>query len=153
MRGRLGAPGADASEPTGAAVDDAPTGDPSSPEHAPPDAPTATTDRGDPASNDVVDSGDRAAAIDPTPALSPSSVTHHFNGIAASPDGRYVFVNSGSRSDHGELQEVLAARSRQIGAWLRNRAPADRGLRTVLFVIASAGIGLYLTWGLRRVGQ
>ena len=30
---------------------------------------------------------------------------HHFNGIAISPDGAYVFLNSGSRTDHGEEQD------------------------------------------------
>ncbi|MBD2776842.1 PQQ-dependent sugar dehydrogenase [Iningainema tapete] len=29
---------------------------------------------------------------------------HVFNGIAVSPDGNYVYVNSGSRTDHGEVQ-------------------------------------------------
>src|SRR6266496_4187195 len=29
---------------------------------------------------------------------------HQFNGIAVSPDGRFVYVNSGSRTDHGEVQ-------------------------------------------------
>jgi glucose/arabinose dehydrogenase len=29
---------------------------------------------------------------------------HLWNGIAVSPDGRSVFVNSGSRTDHGEIQ-------------------------------------------------
>jgi hypothetical protein len=30
---------------------------------------------------------------------------HGFNATAVSPDGKYVFVNSGARTDHGELQE------------------------------------------------
>jgi glucose/arabinose dehydrogenase len=29
---------------------------------------------------------------------------HNFNAIIASPDGRYLFLNSGSRTDHGEVQ-------------------------------------------------
>ncbi len=29
---------------------------------------------------------------------------HDFNGIAVSPDGRFVLVNSGSRTDHGEIE-------------------------------------------------
>ena len=40
-------------------------------------------------------------------ALYPRSNTafdHQFNGIAVSPDGRFVYVNSGSRTDHGEVQ-------------------------------------------------
>jgi hypothetical protein len=31
---------------------------------------------------------------------------HVFNGIIVSPDGNYVYVNSGSRTDHGEVQSV-----------------------------------------------
>jgi glucose/arabinose dehydrogenase len=29
---------------------------------------------------------------------------HLFNGIVVSPDGRYVYINSGSRTDHGEVE-------------------------------------------------
>ena len=29
---------------------------------------------------------------------------HQWNGIVVSPDGRFVFVSSGSRTDHGEVQ-------------------------------------------------
>jgi hypothetical protein len=31
---------------------------------------------------------------------------HVFNGIVASPDGSFIYVNSGSRTDHGEVQSV-----------------------------------------------
>ena len=31
---------------------------------------------------------------------------HVFNGIAVSPDGNWIYVNSGSRTDHGEVQDV-----------------------------------------------
>lgn len=31
---------------------------------------------------------------------------HKFNAIALSPDGKYLYINSGSRTDHGELQEA-----------------------------------------------
>src|SRR4026208_114998 len=31
---------------------------------------------------------------------------HVFNGIIASSDGNWIFVNSGSRTDHGEVQDV-----------------------------------------------
>jgi Glucose / Sorbosone dehydrogenase len=34
---------------------------------------------------------------------------HHFNGVVVSPDGRFVYVNSGSRTDHGEVQSVGGA--------------------------------------------
>lgn len=30
---------------------------------------------------------------------------HGFNGLTASPDGRYLFINSGARTDHGEIQD------------------------------------------------
>jgi cysteine-rich repeat protein len=34
---------------------------------------------------------------------------HHYNGVAVSPDGQFVFVASGSRTDHGEVQSVNGA--------------------------------------------
>jgi glucose/arabinose dehydrogenase len=34
---------------------------------------------------------------------------HNFNGIAVSPDGGFVFLNSGSRTDHGEVQSAGGA--------------------------------------------
>jgi glucose/arabinose dehydrogenase len=30
---------------------------------------------------------------------------HGFNGLAVSPDGKYIYVNSGARTDHGEVQD------------------------------------------------
>ncbi len=30
---------------------------------------------------------------------------HNFNGVAVSPEGAFLFVNSGSRTDHGEVQD------------------------------------------------
>lgn len=52
-------------------------------------------------------SGGRAwstlAATVPYPRSS-TPFDHLFNGIVVSPDGRWVFVNSGSRTDHGEVQ-------------------------------------------------
>lgn len=30
---------------------------------------------------------------------------HGFNGVAVSPDGKYIYVNSGARTDHGEVQD------------------------------------------------
>lgn len=36
--------------------------------------------------------------------LSKTPFDHLFNGIAVSPDGKYVFLNSGSRTDHGEVE-------------------------------------------------
>lgn len=37
-------------------------------------------------------------------ALSGTQFDHLFNGIAVSPDGKWIYVNSGSRTDHGEVQ-------------------------------------------------
>ncbi len=39
-------------------------------------------------------------------ALSETYVDHLWNGIAVSPDGKYVFVNAGSRTDHGEVEDA-----------------------------------------------
>lgn len=36
--------------------------------------------------------------------LSGTNFDHLFNGIVVSPDGAWLFVNSGSRTDHGEVQ-------------------------------------------------
>jgi hypothetical protein len=41
--------------------------------------------------------------------LSNTPFDHLFNGIAVGPDGAYVFVNSGSRTDHGEVEANGAA--------------------------------------------
>lgn len=38
-------------------------------------------------------------------ALSGTQFDHLFNGVAVSPDGNWLYVNSGSRSDHGEVQD------------------------------------------------
>jgi hypothetical protein len=37
---------------------------------------------------------------------SKTAFDHVFNGIIVSPDGNSIFVNSGSRTDHGEVQDV-----------------------------------------------
>ncbi len=34
---------------------------------------------------------------------------HAFNGIVISPDGKYLYMNSGSRSDHGEVEDAKGA--------------------------------------------
>jgi F5/8 type C domain/Glucose / Sorbosone dehydrogenase len=38
-----------------------------------------------------------------------SSFDHHWNGVVVSPDGRDVYVASGSRTDHGEVQDAGGA--------------------------------------------
>lgn len=40
---------------------------------------------------------------------SKTNFDHVVNGIAVSPDGKYVYVNSGSRTDHGEVQDAEGA--------------------------------------------
>jgi glucose/arabinose dehydrogenase len=44
------------------------------------------------------------AQTEPYP-LSNTIFNHNYNGIAVSPDGQYLFVNAGSRTDHGEIQD------------------------------------------------
>lgn len=41
--------------------------------------------------------------------LSNTSYDHKCNGVAVSPDNRFVFMNSGSRTEHGEVQEYNTA--------------------------------------------
>ena len=38
--------------------------------------------------------------------LSETNYDHLWNGITLSPDGKYVFVNAGSRTDHGEVEDA-----------------------------------------------
>ncbi|MCA9837125.1 MAG: PQQ-dependent sugar dehydrogenase [Trueperaceae bacterium] len=45
------------------------------------------------------------ASTEPYP-LSKTIFNHNYNGIAVSPDGQWLFVNAGSRTDHGELQDA-----------------------------------------------
>jgi glucose/arabinose dehydrogenase len=44
------------------------------------------------------------AETEPYP-ISGTQFDHLFNGVAVSPDGAWVYVNSGSRTDHGEVQD------------------------------------------------
>ncbi len=44
------------------------------------------------------------ALTEPYP-ISATPFDHVFNGLALSPDGKYLFVNSGSRTDHGEVED------------------------------------------------
>jgi len=48
------------------------------------------------------------ARTEPYP-RSRTAFDHVFNGIIVSPDGQFVFLNSGSRTDHGEEQSVNGA--------------------------------------------
>jgi glucose/arabinose dehydrogenase len=45
------------------------------------------------------------AQTEPYP-LSQTYFDHMYNGIVVSPDGQYLFINAGSRTDHGEVQTV-----------------------------------------------
>ncbi len=53
---------------------------------------------------------------------------HEWSGITASPDGKFVFVNAGSRTDHGEVEDALGtypgARESALTARIL-RFPAD----------------------------
>jgi glucose/arabinose dehydrogenase len=72
------------------------------------------------------------AETEPYP-LSGTQFDHLFNGIAVSPDGMWLFVNSGSRTDHGEVQTNSGnfPNTREVALSARIfRIPADAdGLR------------------------
>jgi hypothetical protein len=48
---------------------------------------------------------------------SKTAYDHRFNGVVVSPDGNFIYVNSGSRTDHGEIQssEGLYPNTREVG--------------------------------------
>jgi glucose/arabinose dehydrogenase len=48
------------------------------------------------------------ASTEPYP-KSNTQFDHIFNGIVVSPDGKYIYINSGSRTDHGEVQAAKGA--------------------------------------------
>lgn len=48
------------------------------------------------------------AQTEPYP-LAGNNFDHFYNGIVVSPDGQYVYVNAGSRSDHGEVESNVRA--------------------------------------------
>lgn len=48
------------------------------------------------------------ARTEPYPA-SKTPYDHTFNGVVVSPDGKSLYVNSGSRTDHGEIQSAAGA--------------------------------------------
>lgn len=63
-----------------------------------------------------------------------TSWDHHFNGIAVSPDGKWLYVNSGSRTDHGEVQD-------NGGAFPGAR---EVPLTSAMFRLSAAGSGIVL---------
>ncbi|MDZ7965358.1 MAG: PQQ-dependent sugar dehydrogenase [Nostoc sp. DedSLP03] len=48
---------------------------------------------------------------------SKTAYDHRFNGVVVSLDGNFIYVNSGSRTDHGEIQSVdgLYPNTREVG--------------------------------------
>ncbi|MDZ8224321.1 MULTISPECIES: PQQ-dependent sugar dehydrogenase [unclassified Nostoc] len=48
---------------------------------------------------------------------SKTAYDHRFNGVVVSPDGNFIYINSGSRTDHGEVQSVngLYPNTREVG--------------------------------------
>ena len=82
-------------------------------------------------------SGGRAwsllAKTEPYP-RSKTAFDHVFNGIIVSPDNNYVYVNSGSRTDHGEVQSVG-------GVFPNTR---DVALTAKIFQLPAGGSGLSL---------
>jgi glucose/arabinose dehydrogenase len=62
-----------------------------------------TVRKGTPKDNSKFD-WSTVAQTEPHP-LSNTIFNHNYNGIAVSPDGQYLFINAGSRTDHGEIQD------------------------------------------------
>ncbi len=48
---------------------------------------------------------------------SKTAYDHRFNGVVVSPDGNFIYINSGSRTDHGEVQSAdgLFPNTREVG--------------------------------------
>ncbi len=70
----------------------------------------------------VIDSGtgQRVWTVLATSEGYPKSKTaydHNFNGVVVSPNGNFIYVNSGSRTDHGEVQSAdgLYPNTREVG--------------------------------------
>ncbi len=60
--------------------------------------------------------------------LAENNFDHLWNGITLSPDGKYVFVNAGSRTDHGEVEDagLRFANTRDVALTARIfRLPSD----------------------------
>ena len=93
------------------------------------------------------------AATEPYP-MSNTQFDHLFNGIMISPDGQWVFANSGSRTDHGEVQTSNGAfpEAREVPLTARIlRLPASA---TDLVLpndeAALTAQGLIFAWGTRN---
>jgi glucose/arabinose dehydrogenase len=93
------------------------------------------------------------ATTEPYP-LSATPFDHQFNGIVVSPDGAWVFVNSGSRTDHGEEENNSGAFPgvREVPLTSKIfRLPAD-GVDLILpnDETALLDAGYIYAWGLRN---
>jgi len=93
------------------------------------------------------------AQTDPYP-LSNTPFDHLFNGIIVSPDGKWVYVNSGSRTDHGEVESNVGnfPDTRDVALTAKIfRIPADaEDLVLVNDEEVLKKDGLIFTWGTRN---
>ena len=82
------------------------------------------------------------ARTEPYP-RSATAFDHVFNGIIVSPDGQYIFANSGSRTDHGEVQAngTLFPNTREVG------------LTAKIFRLPASGSNLILTNDINVLAQ
>lgn len=65
---------------------------------------------------------------------SKTAYDHRFNGVVVSPNGKFIYVNSGSRTDHGEVQSAdgLYPNTREVG------------LTTCIFRLPTNGQNIFL---------
>jgi len=82
------------------------------------------------------------ARTEPYP-LSQTAFDHKYNGMIVSPDGQYLYVNSGSRTDHGEVQPT--------GGLYPNLR--DVPLTAKIFRLPASGSNLVLTNDLTALRQ
>ncbi len=93
------------------------------------------------------------ASTEPYP-LSNTIFNHNYNGIVLSPDGQWLFVNAGSRTDHGEIQDFEGLFPGLREAALTSkilRIPADAENLVLPNDEAALLAGDYIyAWGLRN---
>ena len=82
------------------------------------------------------------ARTEPYP-LSQTAFDHLYNGMIVSPDGQYLYVNAGSRTDHGEVQSTG-------GAYPNLR---DAPLTAKIFRLPTSGSNLVLSNDLSALRQ
>jgi glucose/arabinose dehydrogenase len=93
------------------------------------------------------------ASTEPYP-LSKTIFNHNYNGIVVSPDGTTLFVNAGSRTDHGELQDFEGLfpglREASLSAKIM-RIPADGKDLVLPNNLDGLAEGQYIyAWGVRN---